>query len=374
MKKDDDNSLALLLKYATRQWWSRKGYEPIGKVLETFDALHMETRSGMKPVMSHKHRIPTGWHLVFTLPPGISSNDVASKIDYFREQTGGTITLKPHGALLHMEVHTNPIVENIAFEWDPTQYPKYSLPIPIGYTAAGLVAIDLAKLPHLFVAGTTGNGKTNYLRALAVSLLLNSNVQVVVIDLKRLDYGFLKNHALLAKTKTLASQTLEALNSEMDRRIDILEEAGVTKLQEYTGTDIPWLVAIIDELGEITDPKDTEMLNRLVRLSRASGISIVAATQRPSHTLYKGFTDTRSQFSGALCFWTKKAEDSRMILDSDNAHRIANLPGRAIWQWGDEIELQTMNLPINDAKEIVAQLQPRGVVIGEQGRDRLLPR
>jgi S-DNA-T family DNA segregation ATPase FtsK/SpoIIIE len=372
--KKDDNALALLIKSASRTYWGQERFKPIGKIIETFDALHFETKAGMKPVMSHKHRIPTGWHLVFTLPPGVSSQDVISKVDHFREQTGASITFKAMGANLHMDIHSKPIPEHLRYAWDPSHYPNMAIPIPIGYTAAGLVVIDLAKLPHLFAAGTTGNGKTNFLRALAVSLLLNGNVQVVVIDLKRLDYGFLKNHALLVKTKAMASQALIALNDEMDRRIDILEDAGVTKLQEYEGGDIPWLVAIIDELGEITDKDDQERLNRLVRLSRASGISIVAATQRPSHTLYKGFTDTRSQFSGAICFWTKKKEDSRMILDSDDAHHIAALPGRAIWQWGDEVEVQTMELPTKDARQILAQLPTREVVIGEQSSDRLLPR
>lgn len=374
MRKDEDNALAIVIQSVSRAWWHRKGYEPIGQVLETFTALGYETKTGQKPVLSHHHRIPTGWHLSFTLPPGISSADVVAKIDHFREQTDSYITMKAKGAQLHMEVHSTPMPQRVPFSWDPEPYEGYALPLPIGNTAAGSVVVDLAKLPHLFTAGTTGGGKTTFLRSAAIALL-HRPILLVVIDLKGLDFAFLSSHALVVDTAEGASLALRALNKEMDRRRDILKKAGATKLQEYAGNDLPWIVCIVDELGELTETEDQDALNRLARLARATGISLIAATQRPSHTLFKHFTDTRMLFSGRLCFAVPKPEDSRLILDSESAcHLPADIPGRAVWRWSEEVELQCPDLSIKEAKKILTQLTPMEVNIIERCATRLLPR
>lgn len=375
-KRDEDNLITMLMQTVRYAWWHRPGYEPIGQVLETFDALGFETRSGQRPVMSHKHRTPNGWHLVFTLPPGISSLDVIKKLDHFEEQTGGTISVEPRGNKLHLDISTAQLTRNVTFEWQPDLYPDMHLPIPLGLSLSGPLVTDLSKLPHMFIAGNTGGGKTTFLRTATTALLHQQNVFVTVIDLKGLDFGYLRDRALVVDTEADASSVLAALNRELDRRRRILQAAGATKLPEYQGDDLPWIVCVIDELAELTDKADQEALNRLGRLARAVGISLMVATQRPSHTLFNKFTDLRMLFAGRLVFSVPKPEDSRLILDTDTASKLpADVPGRAVWRWDNEYIVQCPNLSVRAAKRLLAQIPAHeGVRWYEPSASRLLPR
>jgi S-DNA-T family DNA segregation ATPase FtsK/SpoIIIE len=375
--KQDDNLLYMFLQAARRAWWSRPGYEPIGQTLETIDALGIENRAGLKPVIAHKHRTPQGWHLVMNLPPGISSQDIIGKLPHFEEQVGGRIYPEAKGNKLHLDISTVQLPTNVPFEW--MELPeKMWLPVPIGQGIAGPVIIDLADLPHMFVAGNTGGGKTTFLRVASMALLQQENVFVVVIDLKGLDFGYLQNHALLVDTESGASEVLYALNNEMDRRRRILRAAGATKLQEYRKGDLPWIVCIIDELAELRQKVDQENLSRLGRLARAVGISLMVATQRPSHTLFSKFTDLRMLFAGRLVFSMPSPDDSRLILDSESASKIpAAIKGRAVWRWTKEEEVQGYNLTIAEAKQMIAALPAKTWEGGnwyEQRAERLLPR
>lgn len=375
-RRDDENLIAMLIQSIRYAWWHRPGYETIGQVLETMDALGFETRTGQRPVLSHKHRTDTGWHLVFTLPPGISSLDVIKKLDYFEEQVGGTIAVKTNGNKLHLDISTQQLPGNVPFEWVPDLYTDMYLPIPIGQSLSGPIVIDLAKLPHMLIAGNTGGGKTTFLRTATTALLHQPNVFVTVIDLKGLDFGYLRDRALVVDTEQDASSVLAALNRELDRRRRILQAAGATKLPEYQGDDLPWIVCVIDELAELTDKEDQAALNRLGRLARAVGISLMVATQRPSHTLFSKFTDLRMLFAGRLVFSVPKPEDSRLILDTDTASKIpADIPGRAVWRWDSESIVQCPNLTVKAAKRLLAQI-PTTNKGGwyEPSATRLLPR
>lgn len=377
-RRDDENLIAMLIQSIRYAWWHRPGYEAIGQVLETFDALGFETRSGLRPVLSHKHRSPNGWHLVFVLPPGISSQDVIAKLHHFEEQVCGSITAKANGNKLHLDISTAQLPQKVEFDWQPDQYSDMHLPIPIGHTITGPLIIDLAKLPHMLIAGNTGGGKTTFLRTATTALLYRLDVFIVVIDLKGLDFGYLRNcdRALLVDTEQDASDVLAALNKELDRRRRILQAAGATKLPEYPGDDLPWLVCVIDELAELREKENQEALNRLGRLARAVGISLMVATQRPSHTLFNKFTDLRMLFAGRLVFSVPKPEDSRLILDTDTASKLpADVPGRAVWRWDNEYIVQCPNLSVRAAKRLLAQIPAHeGVRWYEPSASRLLPR
>lgn len=115
--------------------------------------------------------------------------------------------------------------------------------------------------------------------------------------------------------------------------------------------DMPFIVCVVDELAELQDDTAQELLNRLLRLSRACGISIVAATQRPSTTVLSG--DSRAQLSSRLCFRVADELNSRMVL-GETCNRAAYLPtapGRAIFRWGKTREVQTMFLPVEEARK-----------------------
>lgn len=368
---EDTNALGQLLALAKRAYWHRGDRAPIGHLLDTFEALGMVTRAGLRPVLAHRHKTPTGWHLVWNLPPGIASADVLAKLPHLEEQSECRIACRASGRLLHMELTTAPMPERVDYEWRAV--PDMALGVPIGHTVTGLLAVDLPDLPHMLVAGQTGSGKTTYLRGLAVAAV-QAGAIVCVVDLKGLDFAHMAKtgHAVVADTESSATALLSALNRELDRRKRLLQAAGATKLQEYP--DLPWVVAIVDELAELQDKADQEALNRLARLSRAVGICLVCATQRPSYSLFQRFTDTRMLFSGRLCFHMPDPTDSRLILDTGAAAGLPpSLPGRAIWRHGRETEVQVMDLGAKQAQRLLTPITVREVRdIGDYcGRKRL---
>jgi S-DNA-T family DNA segregation ATPase FtsK/SpoIIIE len=365
--RDDDNALAILLAQIRRAYWHRGEREPIGHILDVFEALGYETKQGQRPVLAHRHKTPGGWRLSFCLPAGISSRDVLAKLDHFEEQSASRIQVKVSGRMLHMDVLTVAMPERIPYQWCPSE--GMTLGLPVGHAATGeLLSVDLPTLPHILVAGNTGSGKTTWLRGLCVSVI-SQGALVAVIDLKGLDFHHLHTHALVVDTERDALTCLVALNKELDRRKQILKAAGAVRLQDCPG--LPWVVAVIDELAELQDKEAQEALNRLARLSRAVGICLVTATQRPSHTLFARFTDTRMLFAGRLCFHMPDPTDSRLILESDAAARIDPIPGRAVWRHGRETEVQCMDIGPREAQRVLSGVAKREVTIVEPGPKRL---
>ena len=332
-------------------------------IQDTFDNLGYEQRDGTKPVLAEKRKTDHGWHLIWNLPPGVSFAQVKKDKDFFQDSINGSIELLWRHGKAHMNVYIGSFPEGeIPFEWNPEPYllEKMNLPIPIGYHQRGIEVVDLAVIPHLLAGGATNWGKSNFLHTL-IAALLKLQVIIVVIDHKRLDFGYLDGLCLLSKREHETLAIMEALNREMERRLDILEAAGAVKIQEYQG-DMPYIVVIIDELAECNSKEVMELIDRLARLARGVGIHLVAATQRPSTKVING--DTRSNFTGRMCFQMSDETSSRVIL-GENCSAAAWLPaiqGRAIWKFGiSEREVQTMYLPHTRAKELAKEMKGRSV-------------
>ena len=342
-----------------------------GAILDTIDNLNLTAKDGRKPVLCSKKRTANGWHLVFNLPPGISFNRVKRYREYFQDAVNGWIDMTWNGAL-QMNIHTGRLPQRLAYCWEPKPYKSMALPIPVGVSHSGPVVFDLTKSPHLLIAGVPGFGKSNFLHVLIHSLL--PKAQVAIVDLKRLEFAYLGSHAALARTETEALALMEALNREMERRIGELEASGVVKVQDYKGGDMPYIVAVIDELAELKDDKTMELIDRITRLARAVGISVVAATQRPSTKVLPG--DTRAMFQARLCFQVADELNSRMVL-GESCPLAAQLPGvkgRAIFKFGiDEKEVQTMFLPLKQGKGLLNKNPVRAWEY-EYTAKRLLPR
>lgn len=196
------------------------------------------------------------------------------------------------------------------------------------------------------------------LHVILVSLLILPRgvreVWPVVIDLKRTEYGYLENHAILAESIPDAKKVLQAINKELDKRAGILKKHAMVKNQDFK-EPMPFIVLVIDELAELHDKECQELLNRIVRLGRAPGICVVAATQRPSSTMFKKWGDSKAMFPATICFKVRDEVNSRMVLDNDRAALIPEIPGRAIYQWERELEVQTLNLPVKKARKILKE-------------------
>ncbi|MCL5779616.1 MAG: FtsK/SpoIIIE domain-containing protein [Firmicutes bacterium] len=356
-RQQPENVLAEAFQSIRFLWSHRKGQEIPAAVMDTFDNLGYVTKDGRRPLLVAKKKTPYGWHLAFSLPPGISFAKVRRQREYFADAVKGWVNLSWDG-ILHMDVYTGRLPKSLPFQWDPAPFGKMTLPIPVGVSQQGLEVLDLAESPHLLVAGVPGFGKSNFLHVLIHSLLPRS--LVCIIDLKRLEFAYLRDHAAVTRNEDEALAMLRMLNREMERRIDTLEAAGVVKIQDFAG-EMPCIVLVVDEVAELKDEEALELIDRLVRLARAVGISVVAATQRPSIKVISG--DTRAMFAARLCFQVADELNSRMVL-GESCPLAANLPGikgRAIFKFGlVEKEVQTMFLPLQRARELIRQLPARG--------------
>lgn len=227
------------------------------------------------------------------------------------------------------------------------------LPCAIGKTITNEVFMfDLAKIPHLLVAGATGQGKSVGLNAIITSLLYKKHpaeLKVVLIDPKKVEFSIyspLVNH-FLAKVPdedaepiitdvTKVVRTLNSLCKEMDTRYDLLKAAGARNVKEYNKKFIarqlnpqnghrymPYIVVIIDEFGDLimTAGKEIELpIARIAQLARAVGIHMIIATQRPTTTIITG--NIKANFPGRIAFKVSAMIDSRTVLDRPGANQL----------------------------------------------------
>ncbi len=215
---------------------------------------------------------------------------------------------------------------------------KSKLKLAIGKDIAGApVVADLATMPHLLIAGATGSGKTVCVNTIVTSLLFNSTpdeIKFIMIDPKRVELAVFNNlpHLLapvVTDTKKVAS-TLEWVVNEMDSRYELFAKFGVRnidlyneKLKKETSGGLPYIVIIIDELADLmmVAQQDVEgAITRLAQLSRAVGIHIIIATQRPSVDVITGVI--KANFPARISFKVASKVDSRTVLDINGADKL----------------------------------------------------
>ncbi len=244
------------------------------------------------------------------------------------------------------------------------------LPIALGKTISNEVYIaDLAKMPHLLVAGATGQGKSVGINAILVSLLFKKHpaqLKFVLVDPKKVEltlFNRIERHflaklpgeadAIITDTKKVVN-TLNSLCIEMDQRYDLLKDAQVRNLKEYNDKFIkrklnpnnghrflPFIVLVVDEFADLmmTAGKEVEApIARLAQLARAIGIHLVLATQRPSVNIITG--TIKANFPARLAFRVLSKIDSRTILDSGGADQLIGRGDMLLSTGSDLIRLQ----------------------------------
>jgi S-DNA-T family DNA segregation ATPase FtsK/SpoIIIE len=256
---------------------------------------------------------------------------------------------------------------------------KFDLPVGLGKTISNEVFIaDLAKMPHLLMAGATGQGKSVGLNAILVSLLYKkhpSQIKFVMIDPKKVEltlYNLIEKHflaklpgeekAIITDTKK-AQNTLNSLCIEMDNRYALLENAQVRQLKEYNEKFVnrklnpldghrflPYIVVVIDEFADLimTAGKEVEMpIARIAQLARAVGIHLIIATQRPSVNIITG--TIKANFPARIAFRVTSKIDSRTILDAGGAEQLIGRGDMLLSTGSDLIRLQC---PFVDTPEV----------------------
>ncbi len=253
------------------------------------------------------------------------------------------------------------------------------LPIAIGKTISNeLMVIDLAKMPHLLVAGATGQGKSVGLNVILTSLLYKkhpSQLKFVLVDPKKVEmslFSKIERHylaklpnseeAIITDTKKVV-YTLNSLCIEMENRYEILKDAGAKNLKEYNAKFVarklnpkeghrflPYIVLVIDELADLmmTAGKEVETpIARLAQLARAIGIHLVVATQRPSVNVITGVI--KANFPARLSFKVTSKIDSRTILDTGGADQLIGQGDMLLSSGSEIVRLQS---PFVDTPEI----------------------
>lgn len=261
---------------------------------------------------------------------------------------------------------------------------KMELPLALGKTITNEVfMVDLAKIPHLLVAGATGQGKSVGLNAIITSLLYKKHpneLKFVLVDPKKVEFSIyhkISDHFMACLPEndeepiitdvTKVVRTLNSLCALMDHRYDLLKNAGAKNLREYNekfinhrlditkGHDyMPYIVVIIDEFGDLimTAGKEIELpIARIAQLARAVGIHMVIATQRPTTKIITG--NIKANFPGRMAFRVSSQIDSRTILDRSGANQLVgrgdllflngNEPARVQCAFVDTPEIERIN-------------------------------
>lgn len=343
--------------------WGIKQFKDSG-IMEVVSGLHLENKEGAKPVLLKSHKTDTGMDYILSIPPGMTKNDFEKNRVAFETFTNSTIEIESAGKRLTIKSHKTEFKKKIAFEFDPSLYPKMIVPFPVGMTPDGkLVVEDLVKLPHMMIGGATNYGKTSYLLGIMTAFLLDG-AKVSVVDKKGIDFNGLSPWINLALTDDETEELLHCHVIEMHRRLKILRESNMQNHQEYCKkyNDLPYLVIMIDELTQLNNKKVYQHIADLSVLSRAAGMSLILATQRPSANLWEGFSSIRSQLAGSACFWVRDSTESQLILGVGNT-RGAELPkvqGRFIFNNDSDIMVQAMYLSTNGAVDILEKSVKKG--------------
>ncbi|RXK47091.1 FtsK/SpoIIIE family DNA translocase [Aquirufa rosea] len=261
------------------------------------------------------------------------------------------------------------------------QKSNFDLPVTLGKTISNEIFVaDLAKMPHLLMAGATGQGKSVGLNMLLTSLIYKKHpatLKFVLVDPKKVElslFNKLERHflaclpdseeAIITDTKKVVN-TLNSLCKEMDLRYDKLKDAGCRNIKEYNQKFInrrlnpnehdfmPYIVLVIDELADLmlTAGKEVEHpIARLAQLARAIGIHLVVATQRPSVNVITG--TIKANFPARLSFKVMSKIDSRTILDAGGADQLVGQGDMLLSLGSEVIRLQCAFVDTPEVEEI----------------------
>ena len=262
------------------------------------------------------------------------------------------------------------------------QESTYDLPIALGKTITNEVfMVDLCKMPHVLVAGATGQGKSVGLNAIITSLLYKKHpaeLKFVLVDPKKVEFSIYSviEHLFLAKLPdgedaiitdvTKVVQTLNSICVEMDTRYDLLKAAHVRNIKEYNEKFInrrlnpekghkfmPYIVVVIDEFGDLimTAGKDVELpIARIAQLARAVGIHMIIATQRPTTNIITG--TIKANFPARIAFRVSAMVDSRTILDRPGANQLIGRGDMLFLQGADPVRVQCAFIDTPEVAEI----------------------
>ncbi|NTV84047.1 MAG: DNA translocase FtsK, partial [Bacteroidales bacterium] len=262
----------------------------------------------------------------------------------------------------------------------------YELPIALGKTISNeSYIVDLTKMPHILMAGATGQGKSVGLNAILLSLLYKkhpSQVKFVMVDPKKVEltlFSKIERHflarlpdseeSIITDTRKVV-RTLNSLGLEMDHRYELLKDAQVRNIKEYNAKFIsrhlnpneghnfmPYIVVVVDEFADLIMTAGREIenpLTRLAQLARATGIHLVIATQRPSVNIITG--TIKANFPARFAYRVISKVDSRTILDSSGADQLVGKGDMLISTGSDLTRVQCAFVDTPEVEKVTAYI------------------
>lgn len=255
-------------------------------------------------------------------------------------------------------VYFKDIVEQQYYKEDNAE-----LKVVLGQNTDGEIIIkDLVDMTHLLIAGQTGSGKSVFLNTVIASIINNKNTDFIMVDTKKVELSVYHNlNSLLFPVCTNCEQTIVALNwvvTEMTKRYSLFEKNGVRNIKEYNELHkkkMNRIVIIVDELADLmmTSTKEVEgLICRIAQLSRASGIHLVIATQRPSHEILTGLL--KANLPTRIAFAVNTKVNSRVILDRNGAEELLGKGDMLFLNGNGDIErLQSTFITTEEVIELV---------------------
>jgi len=306
----------------------------------------------------HRPKLKQTWCLVIHLPPGIDYSQFKSMESHFATAVGGSCEIDHNGEATYMIISNISIDKSFPYSFDPFPYlKKMHLPILLGKSANGPIVIDLAELVTILTGGLRGSGKSVLFHGAIYSLLrlnadhLNPRVIVCIIDPKIKEFKYFEEYgAIWVHDMDEILQLLIMLDEENERRQDLIG-GKANNIIEYraSGHQLPFVVVVADEVTDLGENKRCrKLMIKAVRKYRSQGIYVWAATQRPSAKAWGSaneFSEFKSQFETRICFRTADPTNSMIILDSVRAAHLPKIPGRAIYKYDQETEIQVPYFP-----------------------------
>ena len=282
----------------------------------------------------------------------------------------------------------NPTIVSMrsVLESEKFQHSKMELPIALGKTISNeSYVVDLAKMPHILMAGATGQGKSVGLNAIIASLLYKKHpaeLKFVMVDPKKVEltlYSRIERHylaklpdseeAIITDTRKVV-RTLNSMSIEMDNRYELLKDAQVRNIKEYNRKFkarklnpnhghrfLPYLVLVVDEFADLimTAGKEVESpITRLAQLARAVGIHLIIATQRPSVNIITG--TIKANFPARIAYRVIQKVDSRTILDSSGAEQLVGRGDMLMSTGSDLIRLQCAFIDTDEVERLTSYI------------------
>lgn len=347
--------------------------ERIGKVLDAFKIGHSDFTVTPGPTVT-----------LFEFYPQIGTK--ASKIRNLKDElamalriTGVRIIVPTERGTVGIEV-PNAERQNVSMMemlWsDEYQNTDMELPLCIGRKVDNSIfMVDLAKMPHLLVAGATGMGKSVGLNVIITSLLRKKSpdeLKLVLIDPKQVELSVydaiekpylahLAGYSPICTTPEDAKKTLEAVIRLMEERYTMLKDKGVRNIQEYNALvsdKLPYYVVIIDEYGDLIMQGDRSMekaICRIAQKARAVGIHMIISTQRPDTKIVTG--SIKANFPTRIAFRTTTGTDSRVILDRMGAERLTGKGDMLYFAGADTERVQCAYVSTEDVQAMCEEMQ-----------------